>query len=45
MMIEYYFPGFDPQYGGLDWRSIRLVFVQHGMDWYLTAIIHGEWTI
>ena len=45
MMIEYYFPGFDPQYGGLDWRSIRLVFVQHGMDWFLTAIIHGEWTI
>lgn len=45
MMIEYYFPGFDPQYGGLDWRSIRLVFVQLGMDWYLTAIIHGEWTI
>ncbi len=45
MMIEYYFPGFNPQYGGLDWRSIRLVFVQHGMEWYLTAIIHGEWTI
>ena len=45
MMIEYYFPGFDPQYGGLDWRSIRLVFVQHEMDWCLTAIIHGEWTI
>jgi hypothetical protein len=45
MMIEYYFPGFDPQYGGMDWRSIRLVFIQHGMDWFLTAIIHGEWTI
>jgi hypothetical protein len=45
MMIEYNFPGFDPQYGGMDWRSIRLVFVQMGSDWYLTAIIHGEWTI
>ena len=45
MMIEYYFPGFDPQYGGLDWRSLRLVFVQHGTDWYLAALIHGEWTI
>ncbi len=45
MMIEYYFPGFDPQYGGMDWRSLRLVFVQKGMDWYLAALIHGEWTI
>jgi len=44
-MIEYHFPGIDPQYGGLDWRSIRLVFVQLGSDWYLVSIIHGEWTI
>jgi hypothetical protein len=45
MMIEYYFPGFDPQYGGMDWRSLRLVFVERNGHWYLTAIIHGEWTI
>jgi len=45
IMIEYYFPGIDPHYGGLDWRSIRLVFVQQGADWYLAAIVHGEWTI
>lgn len=45
IMIEYYFPGFDPQYGGMDWRSLRLVFVQENGQWYLTAIIHGEWTI
>jgi hypothetical protein len=45
MMVEYYFPGFDPQYGGMDWRSLRLVFVQDNDIWYLTAIIHGEWTI
>ncbi len=45
MMIEYHFPGFDPQYGGLDWRSLRLVFVQENGQWYLTAIIHCEWTI
>lgn len=45
VMIEYYFSGFDPQYGGLDWRSIRLVFIQDNHTWYLAAIIHGEWTI
>jgi len=45
VMIEYYFSGFDPQYGGLDWRSIRLVFIQDNLTWYLAAIIHGEWTI
>jgi hypothetical protein len=45
MMIEYHFPEIDPQYGGMDWRSIRLVFVQQGAKWYLAAIIHGEWTI
>ena len=44
-MIEYYFPGFDPKYGGMDWRSLRLVFVEVGGLWYLGAIIHGEWTI
>ena len=26
MVVEYYFPGFDPQYGGMDWRSLRLIF-------------------
>lgn len=45
IMIEYYFPGFDPQYGGMDWRSLRLVFVPENGHWYLAAIIHGEWTI
>ena len=45
MMIEYYFPGFDPQYGGMDWRSLRLVFIQKGSTWYIAAIIHSEWTI
>jgi hypothetical protein len=45
MMMEYYFPGFDPQYGGMDWRSLKLVFIQEEGIWYLVAIVHGEWTI
>jgi len=45
IMIEYHFPGIDPQYGGMDWRSLRLVFIPENDQWYLAAIIHGEWTI
>ncbi len=45
MMVEFYFPGFDPQYAGMDWRSLRLVFMQQGNDWYLVGIIHDQWTI
>jgi hypothetical protein len=25
-ILEFHFPGFDPQYSGMDWRSLRLVF-------------------
>lgn len=45
VFIEYYFPGFDPQYNGMDWRALRLVFEKHDDEWYLTGIIHDEWTI
>jgi uncharacterized protein YgiM (DUF1202 family) len=42
--IEYHFEGFDPQYEGLDWRSLRLVWEVSDGDWYLVAIVHDEWT-
>ena len=45
VMVEYHFEGFDPQYAGLDWRSLRLVFEAHGGTWYLVGIVHDEWTI
>ena len=44
-IVEYHFPGFDPQYGGMDWRSLRLVFERKGNVWYLVGVIHAEWTI
>lgn len=44
MFVEYYFPGFDPQYGGMDWRSLRLAFSEDKGTWYLVGIIHDEWT-
>jgi hypothetical protein len=43
--VEYHFTGFDLQFGGMDWRSLRLVLeVQEG-KWYLVGIVHDEWTI
>jgi hypothetical protein len=43
-IVEYYFPGFDPTLEGMDWRSLRLVFMQTGTIWYLVGIIHDQWT-
>jgi hypothetical protein len=44
MVVEYYFPGFDPQYEGMDWRSLRLIFLQDNDIWYLAGIVHDQWT-
>jgi hypothetical protein len=44
MVVEYYFPGFDPTLQGMDWRSLRLVFMQDNNTWYLVGIIHDQWT-
>jgi hypothetical protein len=45
IMVEYHFSQIDPQYGGLDWRSLRLVLVPYQGQLFLAAIVHGEWTI
>ncbi|HKM16638.1 MAG: hypothetical protein GX228_02340 [Firmicutes bacterium] len=45
VIVEYYFPGFDPQYEGMDWKSLRLVFEQYEGSWKLVGVIHNEWTI
>lgn len=45
IIAEYYFSGFNPDYGGMDWRSLRLVFEEYNKKWYLVGIIHNEWTI
>lgn len=43
--IEFHFTGFDPQFEGMDWRSLSLAFEQQNNTWYLVGIIHGQWTI
>ena len=42
--VEMHFPGFDPQYGGMDWRSLRLMYEQDGCTWRLVGIAHDECT-
>lgn len=44
IFTEFYFAGTE-QYGGMDWRSLRLVFELHESTWYLVGIINDEWTI
>lgn len=42
---ESYFSGFDEKFGGMDWRSLKLVYKKHKGKFYLVGIIHSEWTI
>lgn len=43
--VEFHFSGFDAQYAGMDWKSLRLVFEEVEGFWYLVGIIHDQWTI
>lgn len=45
IIVEYYFSGFNPDYVGMDWRSLRIVFEKENDEWYLVGIIHNQWTI
>jgi len=45
IIVEYYFPKFNPEYEGMDWKSLRLVFEEHEGSWLLVGIIHNQWTI
>lgn len=45
IIVEYYFPGFKAKFGGMDWKSLRLVFEKYKNDWKLSGIIHNQWTI
>lgn len=45
IFVEYHFPGFDQQYAGMDWVSLRLVFENKDGVWYLVGVVHDQWTI
>lgn len=43
-VVEYYIDGVDPQYRGMDWRSLKLVFEKLDADRILVGIVHDQWT-
>jgi hypothetical protein len=43
--VEYHFSGFVEDYGGMDWVSLRLVFIEEDGSWFLIGIVHDQWTI
>ncbi len=45
IIVEHYDPGYDPDYSGLKWQSLRLVFQERDNVWYLVGVIHDQWTI
>ena len=44
VFVEYYIPGTD-EFAGMDWESLRLVFIEEGGTWMLVGVVHDEWTI
>lgn len=42
--VENYFPGENEEYGGLDWRVLRMVFEVYEGKYYLVALINDQWT-
>jgi len=45
IIVEYHFSGFEEKYGGMDWKSLWLVFEKQRNEWSLVGVVHGEWTI
>ena len=45
--VEYHLAGTEPEFEGLDWKSLRLVLARDERQdeaWRLVAIIHDQWT-
>lgn len=43
--VEFYHSGKNPEYQGMDWRAMRLVFEEYQGKHYLIAIVNDQWTI
>jgi hypothetical protein len=43
--VEFYFPGFNKKYEGMDWRSLKLAFKKANNKLNLVGLIHYQWTI
>ncbi|MDF2385203.1 hypothetical protein JMG10_27280 [Nostoc ellipsosporum NOK] len=43
--VEYYYPGFDKKFEGMDWCCLRIVIEPYNGTFKLTGVVHDEWTI
>ena len=43
--VEFHFSGFEEDFGGMDWASLRLVFIEEDGTWFLVGIVNDQWTI
>jgi hypothetical protein len=43
-VVEFFFPGFEKKYEGLDFRALRLVYKTEKNKVFLVAIVHDKWT-
>ncbi|WP_168119816.1 hypothetical protein [Paenibacillus sp. HB172176] len=44
-VADYHFNGFDAKNEGMDWESLILVLEEVDGSWYVSAIVHSQWTI
>lgn len=44
VFFDFYFDGVNPEYEGIDWRSLKLILTEYKGTYYLEGIIHGQWT-
>lgn len=42
--VEYYIPAVNPDYAGMDWRALRLVFQPYETEMRLRGVVHAAWT-
>lgn len=43
--VEFFIKGENPEYDGMDWKALRLVFRQNEGKAELVGVVHDEWTI
>ncbi len=43
-IIEFHFDGFNPDYGGMDFRTLRLVLEEYNGTPLVVAVVHNVWT-
>jgi hypothetical protein len=43
--VDLCYPELDPDLGGMDWCSLKLVFAPFEGQWRLVGLIHSQWTI